>query len=183
MIAELVAAAHSHGVNWTEVGTISGLVIGGVGALAAGVGLRYQGQQHRRLTRELAKRADFEVTVARNPAVGGVEPGPNHPVIVRSTASGMNLRFQIGLRNSGSLGATHVSVDFLTAAQGAGGLYWTDEEGNPDAGRERPGRDERATGSPVRHDAVAVARAPTRREEGVDAPLRDARGEPLHIAA
>jgi hypothetical protein len=45
----------------------------------------------------------------------------------------MNLRFQIGLRNSGSLAATHVSVDFLTAAQGAGGFYWTDEEGNPDA--------------------------------------------------
>jgi hypothetical protein len=133
VIAEFVAATHLHGVNWTEVGTISGLLIGGVGALAAGVGLRYQGQQHRRLTTELAKRADFEMTVALNPAVGGVEPGPDHSVIVRTTASAMNLRFQIGLRNSGSLAATHVSVDFLTAAQGAGGFYWTDEEGNPDA--------------------------------------------------
>lgn len=152
MIAEL-AAAHSPGVNWTEVGTISGLVIGGFGALAAGVGLRYQGQQHRRLTAELVKRADFEVTLSMNPAVGGVEPGPDNSVIVRTTASAMNLRFQIGLRNSGSLAATHVSVDFLTAAQGAGGFYWTDEEGNPDAD---------STGPVVTSEQLGPANATTR---------------------
>lgn len=71
------------------------------------------------------------MTVALNPAVGGVEPGPDHSVIVRITASAMNPPVQIGLRNSGSLAATHVSVDFLTAAQGAGGFYWTDVPVSP----------------------------------------------------
>ena len=130
MISHLAVAAARHAdINWTEVSAIGALAIGAFGAWTAGRGLHYQGKQQRRLTDELAKRADFAVTVALNPAVGDVEHADDDSALLRSTASAMNLRFQIGIRNIGTRAATHVTVNFLTAVQGAGDFYWTDVEG------------------------------------------------------
>jgi hypothetical protein len=77
----------------------------------------------------LSRRADFNITVALNPAIQVKHADPDTATL-QSTASAMNLRFQIGITNTGTLAARDVTVNFLTATPGVGEFYWTDEQGN-----------------------------------------------------
>lgn len=113
----------------TSLPTFLAIVFGGVGALAAAYSIRNQAREQRRLTTELTRRADFAITVALAPVVA-VEHADLDSATVRTTASSINLRFQIGITNTGTLAATHTTVNFLTAVYGAGDFYWCDAEGN-----------------------------------------------------
>ena len=71
----------------------------GVGALAAAYSIRNQAREQRQLTKELSRRADFAIIVALAPVIA-VEHADLDSATVRTTASSMNLRFQIGITNT-----------------------------------------------------------------------------------
>jgi hypothetical protein len=73
----------------TDVPTLLALVFSGVGTFAAARSLQIQGREHKRLTTELAKRADFEIKI--HPSFEG-EVGPDAATYV-TPATNVSLLF------------------------------------------------------------------------------------------
>lgn len=111
-----------------DVPTWGALVFGGVGSFAAARSLLIQASEHKRLTAELAKRADFEITIQPD-GFAAQDVGPDSASYV-TEASEVGLRFAIGIRNTGSRAATHVTLNFLSTDR-HDSLVWVDPQGNP----------------------------------------------------
>ena len=109
----------------TDVPTWGALVFAGVGAFAAARSLAIQGNEHKRLTAKLSKRADFEITIHHD----GVPSGPDSATYV-TPADSVILRFAIGIKNTGTRAATHVTVNFLAPDRHAS-LVWNGPNGEP----------------------------------------------------
>lgn len=110
----------------TDVPTLFALVFSGVGAFAAARSLSIQGSEHKRLTAELEKRADFQITL--DP--GLPDAGADSATYV-TNATDVNLQFAIGIRNTGTRAATHVTINFL-APDRQGTLVWAGPDGAAD---------------------------------------------------
>jgi hypothetical protein len=122
------------GTDWP---TRLALLFGGVGAFAAARSLSIQTGEHRRLRSELAKRADFEITIRPVPAelFTNVTSDSADRLV---SASGTVLRFEIGVSNIGQKAATHTTLNVLAPARYAG-LKWCGPSGEElDVPRDAP---------------------------------------------
>lgn len=107
------------GTSWP---TILALVFAGVAATAAARSLWLQGREQKRLAEELARRADFELTV-RPTGPGTTEIGLD---TARQTARHQQhtLYFEIGIQNTGDRAAHHTVVNVLVPKQHSN-LAWS----------------------------------------------------------
>jgi hypothetical protein len=105
----------------TSVPTILALVFGGVAAFAAARGLAIQASEHDRLTTELGKRADFDITI-RPVSSDCTRVGSDSADLTLTSAAmavsiNLYLCFEIGLSNTGQRAATHTVLDVLAHAR------------------------------------------------------------------
>jgi hypothetical protein len=102
--------------------TVLALIFAAIAAAIATRSLLIQATEHKRLTRELAKRADFEVTVRPTGDQYTNVGRDSASLVVRATF--VILRFEIGLRNIGQRAAAHTVLNVL-APDSYGDLTWT----------------------------------------------------------
>lgn len=96
------------GTSWP---TILALVFGGIAALIAARSLAIQTVEHRRVTAELAKRADFALTIsAVEPECSGV--GPDSASLSMPASMALVL-FEIGITNCAARAANHTVLNVV----------------------------------------------------------------------
>jgi hypothetical protein len=98
------------------------LAVAVVGTGTAARSLSIQANEHRRLTEELKKRADFEITIRPVSLPDPARIGADSAALTEDVID-TNVRFEIGVKNTGTRAAAHVTLNFL-AEDRMGGLRW-----------------------------------------------------------
>jgi hypothetical protein len=106
--------------------TVVALVFAGVAAVIAARSLLIQSAEHKRLREELAKRADFVITIRpQGPGCRNISADAAELV---TSASGVVVRFEVGVTNTGQKAAAHTVLNFLAPAHYQG-LRWSGPSG------------------------------------------------------
>lgn len=108
--------------------TILALLFAGAAVLVAARSLWLQASEHKRLTAELAKRADFALTI--RPMGNLYESVGSDSAELTTPASSVLLLLEIGITNTGDRAATHTALNVL-APQRYRNLTWSLPNGAP----------------------------------------------------